>query len=80
MTPDDDNDLSASRTFTTDLSQANPVRVEETSPRAYRLAMDPWGHLHLQGRFHWQEGRTPGCEWRTLPTVDLETGEPCRRT
>lgn len=48
------------------------ARVEEGSPRAYRLGKRG-GELVLQGAFFWHQGFDKGGhEWRDIPIVDLD--------
>ena len=47
-------------------------RVEEGTPRSFRLAHYPGGELVLQGAFFWHQGGDGGVEWRTIPTVELD--------
>jgi hypothetical protein len=60
----------------TDGFQIVPLRTESVDPSAYRLAryrtFDGAVHLKLQGAYRWTEGTNGGCEWRDIPTVDLD--------
>lgn len=56
--------------------QILPLRTESVEPSAYRLARYRTSggavHLKLQGAYRWTEGTNGGCEWRDIPTVDLD--------
>lgn len=52
------------------VSQTAPVRVSESIPREYRLAVKADGTIVLQGKLYWQEGFVNyGYDWKDMPTV-----------
>lgn len=53
---------------------ASAARVENSTPRAYRLARRN-GELVLQGSFFWTQGVYYCHEWRDIPIVDLDSPE-----
>lgn len=53
-------------------TQLVAVRIEEQTPRAYRLGRRN-GELVLQGAFFWSQGwEKGGHEWRDIPIVGLD--------
>lgn len=48
-----------------------PGLIQNLSPIEYRLAKKN-GTLILQGKFSWQRGSERGCEWKDIPTINLD--------
>lgn len=48
------------------------ARIEDRTPKNFRLCKKKDGTLVLQGCFTWTEGTTHGHEWRDLDTVEEE--------
>jgi len=55
-----------------------PVRFQSISPVSFRLGKLHTGELVLQGSYPWQEGDIRGIDWKTIPTVNLDSnGDEC---
>lgn len=50
---------------------AGAIRMTDTSPKAFRMAVYPDGREELQGGFFWSCGSETGVDWRALPKVQV---------
>lgn len=48
------------------------VKVEYSTPRAFRIGRMPDGSIVLQGAYLWTQGDLGGIDWRTIPVVNLD--------